>query len=181
MQKIADAQTESESPEAASHYAATTVGPIHIENMNTDTIIPSLEAAELENSKRIRQRSVEGREKRKSKKAKLKKARRASLKESQRQMNEVGVPLDAEGTDVTGKRMNPYGLVRGPNQLFPDAESSTMNSQIQSTLPTEGMHITTASNADTIAKGAARGDEQHAEVTLSATVQTGMGANSKKA
>ena len=39
----------------------------------------------------------------------------------------------------------------------------------------DGTQITTASNADTIAKGAVRGDEQHAEVTLSATVPTGTG------
>jgi hypothetical protein len=38
-----------------------------------------------------------------------------------------------------------------------------------------------ASNADTIAKGAVRGDEQHAEVTLSAIVPAGMVAGSKKA
>ena len=34
---------------------------------------------------------------------------------------------------------------------------------------------------DTIAKGAVRVDEQYSEVTLSATVPTGMGVNSKKA
>ena len=45
----------------------------------------------------------------------------------------------------------------------------------------DGIQITAASNADTIAKGAVRGDEQHAEVTLSATVPTDMGASSKKA
>jgi hypothetical protein len=45
----------------------------------------------------------------------------------------------------------------------------------------DGIQITAASNADTIAKGAVRGDEQHAEVTLLATVPTGMGASSKKA
>jgi hypothetical protein len=45
----------------------------------------------------------------------------------------------------------------------------------------DGIQITAASNADTIARGAVRGDEQHAEFTLSATVPTGMGASSKKA
>ena len=48
------------------------------------------------------------------------------------------------------------------------------------TLPTDGTHITKASKADTIAKGVAILDEQHAEVTLSATVPTGMGVDSKK-
>ena len=45
----------------------------------------------------------------------------------------------------------------------------------------DGTQITTASNADTMAKGVVRVDEQHAEVTLAATVPTGMGASPKKA
>ena len=75
----------------------------------------------------IHGRSEDGKEKRKAKKAKLQKARRANSKESQRQMNEEEVPLDAEDTDVTGKWMNPYGLVRGLKQLYPDAESRTIS------------------------------------------------------
>ena len=77
--------------------------------------------------------------------------------------------------------MNPYGLVRGLKQLYPDAESRTISPHTQSTLPTDGTQTTAASNADTIAKGVVRGDEQHAEATLSATVPTGMVASSKKA
>ena len=46
-------------------------------------------------------------------------------------MNEAEVPLDAEDTDVTGKWMNPYGLVRGLKQLYPDAESRTKSLHIE--------------------------------------------------
>ena len=55
-------------------------------------------------------------------------------------MNEAEVPLDAVDTDVTGKWMNPYGLVRDLKQLYPDAESRTKSLHTQLTLPTDGTH-----------------------------------------
>ena len=48
-------------------------------------------------------------------------------------------------------------------------------------MPDIGTHKTTASNADTVTKEAMRGDKQQPEVTLPATVPTGMGTSSKKA
>jgi hypothetical protein len=43
-----------------------------------------------------------------------------------------------------------------------------------------GTNKITTSNVDTIARGVAQVDEQHAEVTLSATASIGMGVGSKK-
>ena len=69
-----------------------------------------------------------------------------------------------------------YEPARAQTSLHPDEDCTATDT----TVPDTGTHETTTSN-DTTAKGAARGDEQHAEVTLSATVPKGMGANSKKA
>ena len=75
--------------------AADTVQTDRIHGEATRVNDKGTNAAELDNAKGYHHRSEHGREKRKAKKAKLQKARRASLRESQRQMNE------AEDTDVS--------------------------------------------------------------------------------